>query len=106
MVVRTHAQIMSDPLAYALRVVVVDIGGTRADDGDSNEGYRGNDSHMKTRGVIGQRTYESPEPWSELMVTDDIIEDDFERPWSRQAHHRLDQHAKEDEYQDVPIRPD
>ena len=40
MLIHTHAEIVGDPLANALGVVVVDVGGGRADDGDHYERKR------------------------------------------------------------------
>src|SRR5882757_2063559 len=42
-------------------------------------------------------------PGAEFVGADNVVEDDLQRPRSRQAHHRLDQHGQKDDNQRTAI---
>jgi hypothetical protein len=78
-VVDAHAQVVRDPLADALGIVVVDIARQRAeqcDDDDGGAGHRGKFHLVAAEIEEAQRV----EPSGRLVATDDVVEDDLERP--------------------------
>ncbi len=94
--ISAHAQIVGDPLADALGVVVVDVGGDGADDGDHDEGEGGKGGDVELVASLQHGAEQMMKPGSELVVADDVVEDDLQRPWGREAHRRFDQHAEEE----------
>ena len=101
--IQTHAQIVGDPLADALGVVVVDVGRGRADDGDHYEcnGSKGGDVELVASLQHGPE--QMMKPGSELVIADDVVEDDLQRPWGREAHRRFDNHAEKNDRQGAPM---
>jgi hypothetical protein len=78
-VVDAHAQVVRDPLADALGVVVVDIARYCAEQCDDDDGGAG---HCGKLHLVAAEIEEAQrvEPGRRLVVTDDVVEDDLERP--------------------------
>jgi hypothetical protein len=97
---------VSDPLADAFGVIVIEIGGNRTDHGNSNEGQGREDGYVEACSIIGYRTYEVLEPWGKFVVANNAVEDDLEGPRRREAHRCLEQHGKKDTHEGATIGPD
>jgi len=58
---------------------------------------------MEPRTAFEHWIDQAMKPGAEFMGADNVIEDDLQRPRSRQAHHRLDQHGQKDDSQRTAI---
>ncbi len=104
--VHAHAEVVRDPLAGALGEVVVDVGGDGAEHGDDDVEAGGDGGDLGFRAAFEERTKEVMEPRGHLVVADDVVEDDLERPGCGETHEGLDQHGEEDDDQGLAIGAD
>ena len=103
-IVDAHAKVVSDPLADALGVIVVDVVGGRADCGDQDRGEPGQEREPHL--VLRHRQIPQPaQPMRQRMAADHVVDDDLDRPRTREAHRRLHHHGGEHDRQPAPIRP-
>ncbi len=101
-VVQAVAQVVRHPLRHALGVVVLDVACHRAHRGDEHhpDGSNSRQLHLvaSEHGDVQGR-----QPFGHLVAADDIVDDDLQGPRRRQAHHRLQQHGREDDQQPAPV---
>src|SRR5262249_20572752 len=64
MVIHPHAEIVSNPLARAFCVVVVDVGGDGANDCDDNEGESSENGYVGPRTGCEHRADQVVKPWA------------------------------------------
>ena len=95
MMVGPHTEIVGYPLADALGVVIVDVTCQRADRRNGNGTHRRQfrNSHFAT--VAQHMLQRAGQPVWKMVAAHDVINDDFERPSSGEAHRRLREHAGE-----------
>ncbi len=106
MVVGAHAQIVRHPLTYTLGVIVIDVGREGADHRDQYraDGRDGCDFHLARAHPTSQRSYKVIEPAGKMMRSDNIVENDFQRPRASQTHQGLDRHGDQYEEESSAIR--
>jgi hypothetical protein len=75
-----HAEVVGDPLADALGVVVVDVGGDGAEAGDEDVEQGGDGCDVEAGAAFEQGADEVMNQGAYLTVADDVVEDDLERP--------------------------
>src|SRR5580698_26443 len=92
MVVGAHPQVVRHPLAYTLGVIVIDVG------------REGSDFHLARAHPTSQRSYKVIEPAGKMMRSDNIVENDFQRPGASQTHQGLDRHGDQYEEESSAIR--
>ena len=104
-VVDAHAQVVRDPLADALGVVVVDVARDRADRRDQDRGEPGEqrEPHLVLSPPASRAPSSSQCGNGWLPTTLSMI--DLDRPRRREAHRRLHHHRGEHDHQPAPIRP-
>ena len=105
-VVHAHAQVVGDPLAGALGVVVVDVGGECAEGRDDDVEAGCDERDMQAVAAFEHVAEEPVKPGRDLVVADDVVEDDLERPGRGETHEGLDQHRHEDDGEGAAIGPD
>ena len=106
MMVGLQAQIVGHPLPYALGVVVVDIGGNRAQQGDDDGSQRGQPGDLQFAAALQHGPDHLIEPVRKFVSADHVVDDDLERPGRRQAHGGLHHHGEQDDQQSAAIGSD
>ena len=102
-IVDLDAQVVRDPLANALGVVVVDVGRDRANKCDHDDAERGNSG--KAHLALPERQVVNPaQPFRQRMRPQNVVDDDFQRPRAGHAHRGLDQHCDEHDAEPAVIR--
>ena len=81
-----HAQVVRNPLANALGVVVIDIAGQRSDQRDHHEGQCRQGGDMQLVTVLQHGPDNLVQPVRQLMIANNVVDDDFQRPGTGQAH--------------------
>ena len=99
MVIGAHTQVVGDPLADALGVVVVDVRGDRLKDGNGDKSERSHECDMEPLAATQHRPDQVTEPGGEPVVADDVVDNYLERPGRSQGHDRFHQHGEEDDDQ-------
>ena len=103
-VVYTHAQVVRDPLADTLGVVVVDVARQSPHQCYHQHGRPrdGGEFHLVTAQVDeAQRV----KPTGGLVAPDHVVKDDLERPRPGQRHRCLNQHGRQDDHYPAVIGP-
>ncbi len=105
MVIKPPTKIARDILRNTFGEVIVDVTRDRADGSDCDRRERGHarkGQSVFARGEVAQPGQEV----RQLVLPDDVIEDDLERPGRGDAHRRLNQHRDEDHDQPFAVRLD
>ena len=106
MMVGAQAEIVCHPLPYAFRVVVVDIGGKSAQQGDDDGSQRGYSGHLQFTAALEHGPDHLIEPVRKLVSADHVVDDDLERPGSSEAHGCLHHHGEQDDQQGAAVGSD
>src|SRR5882757_5859930 len=97
MLVHPHAEIMSNPLADAFGVVVVDVCCHGACYCDEDEYQSCQRCDVKTMRIFSKWPYKVTQPRGKFVIANDVVEDNFQRPRRGETHNGLKQHGKEDQ---------
>ena len=96
MMIETLPEVVGHILCHALGVVIVNVAGDRADQGDQHSAARrhpGQGQRVLAVGEIAQ----PPQELGQLVLPDYVINDDLQRPGRGDAHGRFDEHGDEDD---------
>ena len=83
-----HAKIVRDPLSHAFGEVVVNVIRHRTNSRDED---RGEPSQQREPNLVPRHGQipQPAEPMRKRMAADHVVDDDLDRPWTREAHRRF-----------------
>ena len=105
MVIEAVTEIVRHILCDALGVIVIDVAGNSADEGNQ---HRACSRHAcQGHRVFAEGKIAQPgQKFGQLVLPDHVIDDDFQRPRRGNAHGGFDEHGDKDDDQPPAIGPD
>src|ERR1700733_7685823 len=95
MMVGPHTEMVGYPLTDALGVVIVDVTCQRADRRNGKSTHRRQSRNLHFSAAAQHMLQRTGQPGRKTVAAHDVINNDFQRPRSGEAHRRLREHAEE-----------